>query len=255
MRGIIGKALAGAGTGLAQASLIHLQSQALEARERRLIELRAEHEAGQKSRDLIEVGDPESPTGTRMVARGDAEGKPGPGARTGSSSRKTYGELGVVPGTNLIGQMDSDGQWHVLPGQDKNASASDKKTLQNVAAKILEKISTGEGISEHELDAIEAYYNMKDGDPVARYMLATLTGQDINNIDIRKSLEKYVKSQDAPQSDAGSGAAAPAAGGADAPRYREGQTAVNPKTGQRVIFSGGKWVPAIWTNGAWQPAN
>jgi hypothetical protein len=219
----------------------------------------AEFKAGIENRNsLVEVGDPNSPTGTRYSTREDAAGQPGPGNTRASGSRKTYGDLGVVPGTNLIGQQDSDGQWHVLPGQDKNASDSDKKTLQNVAAKILEKISTGEGISEHELDAIEAYYNMKDGDPIARYMIATLTGQDINNIDIRKSLEKYVKMQDAPQSDAGSGAAAPAAGSAGGGN-QEGAVAID-KSGKgrpTLIYHQGKWVPAQRNEktGQWEPAS
>jgi hypothetical protein len=121
MAGLIGKAMAGFGTGLAQSSLIQLKTQATEGFERRMAELRASREAqsretygemeqipgaapgtvGQRAqlsgqytniqqpRSPTEVYDPSSPSGTRMVA--DAAGMPGKGwapTRSGDREKK-----------------------------------------------------------------------------------------------------------------------------------------------------------------------
>lgn len=252
MAGIIGKALAGAGTGLAQASLIELQNQATEARERRLAELKAELTAKHASPDVVEVGDSTSPTGTRYTTKRDAIGKPGKGTK--DSSRKTYGDLGVIPGTKTLGQKDSDGQWHPLPNQSES--------MNDLVGDILGKVSRGEKITESERDVLKIYQDFRL-DPMSRTMGAALSGQPLDSANLDSMLAPYMQEPAQGEPSTGGDAAAgnaPAAGGGAAPasggggRFTEGQTAVNDK-GQRIIFSGGKWVPAAWKDGGWKPAN
>jgi len=250
MAGIIGKALAGAGTGLAQASLIQLQNQAAEARERRLAELKAEltaKHATSKEPDLVEVGDPDSPTGTRWSTKPDAIGKPGKTntKNNSSSSRKTYGELGVIPNTNMLGQKDSDGQWHPLPNQEES--------MNDLVGEILGKVRRDEKITAAERDVLKIYQDFRL-DPMSRMQGAAISGKPLDSANLDSMLEPYMK-QEAPAPNPAPGdGSANTGGAAAAPRYTEGQTAVNDK-GQRVIFSGGKWVPASWKDGGWKPSN
>lgn len=218
MSGIIGKAMAGLGQGMAQVGLIELQNQAALRREKKLEELRA---ASQKQ--LSEQG--HGHRKEEIELQGRVNRKLAELQNTLNREADMYGEPREIPGLpGVYGQRKENGKWEIW-APDKSGDSPGR-----VMAEIARKVMRGQEITQRDADAFDAL-SAGAVDPITRITSAS-TGHPMRSGS--ETIQKYVPpAQTAPQQPA-AGAFAPITPGA----AKEGDTVFDAQGREYIVKNG-----------------
>lgn len=155
--------------------------------------------------------------------------------RTINQIRSIYG--GFSPGTGGVGAALS-----YIPGSDAADVERLTKTLQgNIAFKKLSDMKAASptggalgAISERELDLLAS--SLGSIDPKLSFFLFKQNLDEIENVLSRskQGIEEEIQLIENPQKFQP----------IQSSKYKEGSTATNPKTGEKIVFKNGQWIPA-----------